>query len=99
MADLEKLRVGDSVGVVSPSFAAPGVWPHVYELGLARLRDVFGLVPVEFSATCKVGASVGERASDLAEAFSNPDIKAVIASIGGDDQVTYIQDMNREPFV
>ena len=96
---LPKLHKGDKVAILSPSFAAPGRWPHIYELGLKRLRDGFGLEPVEFPTTRKVGASKEERAKDLIAAFENSDIKAVIASIGGDDQVTYIKNLPAEPFV
>lgn len=99
MQKLSKLQKGDKVAIVSPSFAAPGMFPAVYELGLQRLRDVFGLVPVEFPTTKKLGASAQERSKDLIDAFENKDIKAVIATIGGDDQVTYIKDLPSEPFV
>ena len=94
-----KLKKGDKVAIVSPSFAAPGKWPHVYELGLKRLREVFGLEPVEFSATKKIGASGEERSKDLIDAFEDKNIKAVIASLGGDDQVTYIKNLPPALFV
>jgi len=87
------------VAVLSPSFAAPAVFPKMFELGLRRIRDVFGLEPVEYPTTRKLNASTKERAYDLSAAFSDPEIKAVIASIGGDDQVTYIHKMSPEPFI
>jgi muramoyltetrapeptide carboxypeptidase LdcA involved in peptidoglycan recycling len=96
---LPKLRPGDKVATVSPSFAAPGKWPHVYELGLKRLREVFQLEPVALPATAKLGASAAERTSDLIAAFEDKTIKAVIASLGGDDQVTYVKDLPPEPFI
>jgi len=96
---LPKLKKGDKVAILSPSFAAPGRWPDVYELGLQRLRDIFGLEPVEFPVTKKLGASAEERSKDLIDAFENKEIKAVIASIGGDDQVTYIKNLPKEPFI
>lgn len=99
MQTLQKLKRGDKVAILSPSFAAPGKWPHVYNLGLKRLREIFELEPVEFPATKKVGASKEERASDLVAAFESKEIKAVIASLGGDDQVTYIKNLPKEPFV
>lgn len=83
---------------MSPSFDAPGRWPHVYELGCKRLRDIFSLEPIEFPATKKLGASTEERSKDLIDAFENKEIKAVTASIGGDDQVTYIKNLPKEPF-
>lgn len=94
-----KLSVGDKVAILSPSFAAPGRFPDVYKLGLERLQTVFGLVPVEYPSTAKLGASAAERSADLITAFSDPEIKAVITSIGGDDQVTYIKNLPIEPFV
>lgn len=99
MVKLSKLKPGDKVAILSPSFAAPAKWPHVYELGLKRLREVFELEPVEFPTTKKLGASGDERAKDLIDAFESPDIKAVITTIGGNDQVTYIKDLPAEPFV
>lgn len=96
---LPKLKTGDKVAILSPSFAAPGKWPHVYELGCQRLRDIFGLEPVEFPTTKKIGASGEERAKDLIDAFKNKEIKAVIASLGGDDQITYIKNLPKKPFI
>lgn len=99
MTKLTKLKKGDKVAVLSPSFAAPGKWPHVYELGLQRLKEVFGLDPVEYPTTKKIGASGEERAKDLIAAFENKEIKGVISSLGGDDQITYIKNLPSEPFV
>ncbi len=87
---LPKLKPGDKVAILSPSFAAPGQWPKVYQLGLERLREVFKLEPVEYPTTSLIGASVQEKAQDLISAFSDPEIKAVITSLGGDDQITYV---------
>ena len=99
MKKLNKLKKGDKVAILSPSFAAPGQWPLVYELGLKRLKDIFGLEFVEFPTTKKVGASGEERARDLIGAFENKEVKAVITSLGGNDQVTYIKNLPAEPFV
>jgi len=95
---LPKLRKGDKVAILSPSFAAPGAWPHVHELGLQRIANDFGLDPVEYPATRKIGASKNERAKDLLDAFRNPLIKAVITTLGGDDQVTYVKNLSGKVF-
>jgi muramoyltetrapeptide carboxypeptidase LdcA involved in peptidoglycan recycling len=87
---LNKLRPGDKVAIISPSFAAPGEWPDVFELGLKRIREVFGLIPILYPATSKLGASAEERTKDIISAFKDSEIKAVITSLGGDDQITYI---------
>lgn len=99
LVEFNKLKAGDKVAVLSPSFAAPGRWPHIHELGLQRLKNEFGLEPVEFPATRKIGASNDERSKDLIDAFEDKEIKAVIASLGGDDQVTYIKNLPKEPFI
>ncbi|MGB7819448.1 MAG: S66 peptidase family protein [Ornithinibacter sp.] len=85
-----KARVGDKVAVLSPSFAAPGVAPAVHEQALERLRALTGLVPVEFPTTRLVGASARQRAADVNTAFADPEIRAVLATIGGEDQITVV---------
>lgn len=87
------------MAILSPSFAAPAVFPRVHELGLKRVREIFGLEPVEYSTTRRLNASGDDRARDLIAAFEDPEIKAVITTIGGNDQVTYIKNLPREPFV
>lgn len=99
MIKLPKLKVGDKVAIVSPSFAGAGRWPVVFELGLKRLVDIFGLIPVEYPTTRKIGSSASERRADFVAAFTDPKIKAVFASIGGNDQVTYIKNLLPEPFI
>ena len=85
-----KAGVGDKVAVLSPSFAAPGVAPAIHEQAMRRIVDVLGLVPVEYPTTRRVGASAEDRAADLNAAFRDPEIRAVLATIGGDDQITVV---------
>lgn len=85
-----KLSPGDRVAVVSPSSAAPALFRHVHELGLRRLREELGLEPVEYPTTRRLGASPADRAADLTAAFADPSIRAVLATIGGDDQLTVL---------
>ena len=100
-----KPRPGDRVAIVSPSAGLPAVFPHVYELGLRRLRDEYGLIPVEYPTTRVDGASAQDRARDVTDAFADPSITAVLATIGGEDQITvtpYLDDAvlraNPKPF-
>ncbi len=95
---LQKLNAGDKVAIISPSFAASAVWPHVHELGLKRIREVFELDPVEYPAMAKLDATIEEKAKDLIAAFSDPEIRAVISTLGGDIQVTYVKNLLSEPF-
>jgi len=84
-----KVKAGDRVAVVSPSFAAPAVWPEKHSLSMDRLASEFGLVPVEYPST-RVASTPVERARDLTEAFGDRSIRAVLATIGGDDQITVL---------
>jgi muramoyltetrapeptide carboxypeptidase LdcA involved in peptidoglycan recycling len=93
-----KLKPGDPVAVVSPSMAAPGEFPAQHELGLRRLREEFGLEPVEYPTTRRLGAPAEERAADLTAAYADPTIRAVLATIGGDDQITVLRYLDPEPF-
>lgn len=87
---------GDRVAVISPGAGLPGLFPQPFELGLKRLREDFGLEPVEYPATRTMGSTPQQRADDVHAAFADPDIKAVIASIGGDDQITVLPYLDRE---
>ncbi len=85
-----KAAPGDRVAVLSPSFAAPAVAPAVHEQALRRLTEVTGLVPVEYPTTRRLDATAADRAADLNAAFGDPSIRAVLATIGGEDQITVI---------
>ncbi|MGW5768281.1 S66 family peptidase [Streptomyces longwoodensis] len=87
---------GDRIAVISPSAGLPGLFPRPYELGLERLRTVYGLEPVEYPTTRTMGATPRQRADDIHAAFGDPDVKAVMATIGGDDQITVLPHLDRE---
>ena len=85
-----KARPGDRVAVLSPAFAAPGEAPEVHEQAMRRLTELTGLVPVEYPTTRELGASARARAADVNAAFRDPGIRAVMTTIGGDDQITVV---------
>ena len=91
-----KASPGDKVAVLSPSFAAPAVAPEVHEQALRRLTEVTGLVPVEYPTTRRLNASPVDRAADLNAAFGDREIRAVLATIGGDDQITVIPHLHSD---
>lgn len=81
---------GDRVAIVSPSRGLPELFPLPFDLGLRRLREEFGLSPVEFPTTRVLDSTPADRAADLHAAFADPGIKAVISSIGGEDMITVL---------
>ena len=91
------VRPGDRVSIVSPSWAGPEHFPAVYELGLQRLRE-WDLEPVETPTTRHQG-SPAERARDLMAAFADPSTTAVLASIGGDDQIKVLPHLDPAIFL
>lgn len=86
----ERLHIDDAVAVVSPSWGGPSVFPHVYDLGIGLLQ-AWGLRVIEYPtarmAASELAAHPERRAADINNAFADPNIKAVIASIGGNDSV------------
>ena len=85
-----KARPGDRIAVLSPSFAAPSISAAVHDQAIRRLADSTGLVPIEFPTTRQLGATAEARAADINAAFADPRIRAVIATTGGDDEVTVV---------
>lgn len=100
-----KVSPGDVVAVVSPSSRLASRFSAPYELGVTRLRQDLGLVPVEYPTTRAAHASPEERARDLHAAFADPSVRAVVASIGGDDELKVLAHLDpdviaehRKPF-
>jgi len=85
------LEPGDKVAIVSPASGLAAAYPHVYERGLDRLRSVYDLDPVEFPTATESDEYLSEhpeaRARDIKDAFADPEIRGVIATIGGNDQI------------
>lgn len=82
-----KARPGDRVAILSPAFAAPAVSPALHEQAMRRLTELTGLIPVEYPTTRQLDASPEARAGDVNAAFADPGIRAILATIGGDDQI------------
>ena len=91
-----KARPGDRIAVLSPSFAAAGAFPAVHEQAMRRLTEVTGLIPVEYPTTRLVGAPAPARAADVNAAFADPEIRAILTVVGGEDQITVIPHLDAE---
>jgi muramoyltetrapeptide carboxypeptidase LdcA involved in peptidoglycan recycling len=97
-----RLRTGDTVAVLTPSWGGPGLFPAVFDSGLRVLVEVFGLRVVEYPSTRAqvefLSRHPKARADDLRRAFADSKVRAVIASIGGDDSVRLLPFLDREMF-
>ncbi len=94
------LKAGNKVAIISPSSGLPHLFPWVYEQGLDRIKEVFELDPIEFPTARQNPEYLSEnpqaRADDINAAFSDPSIKAIIATIGGNDQIRVLPYLNKE---
>ena len=83
----ERLRPGGTIGIVSPSWGGPAVYPHRLDNGIAFLESRGYRVRVAPHARGRAGfvsGTPGERAADLHGLFADPEVTAIIASVGGD---------------
>jgi len=94
------LERGDRVAIVAPGSNRATEYPHVYELGLQRLREVFDLEPVEYPTATEDSEYLydhpGERAQDVMDAFADPDIRGVVTVLGGWEQVRILKHLDPE---
>ncbi|TSD16255.1 LD-carboxypeptidase [Haloglomus irregulare] len=89
---------GDRVAIVAPASGAAARYPHVLDRGLETLRERFDLNPVEFPTARRdddwLADNPSRRARDIEDAFRDPDISAVLATIGGNDQVRVLKHLD-----
>lgn len=80
------LQRGDTIGIITPSFPAPHHFPERYERGIDQLKRM-GFFVREGKCTYRTegyrSASIKERASEFNDLLRDPDIKAIISTIGG----------------
>ncbi len=82
-----RLRHGDGVGIVSPSWGGAGAFPHRVRAGVKHLESLGFRVRLGRHAMNRrgfVSDTAENRVSDLHEMFEDPEIRAIIAATGGD---------------
>lgn len=86
-----KLQAGDKVAAISLSWGGPATFPHRYQAGKLQIEEEFDIEVVETKYALAdadwLWKNPQARANDLMEAFSDPSIKAIISTIGGDDSI------------
>ena len=91
----KRLKRGDALAVLSPSWGGPAAFPQIFDQGLKVLQEDFGFRIVEYPST-RLPASVLHdnpqlRAEDLNAAFKDEAIAGIICSIGGNDAVRILR--------
>lgn len=86
-----RLQAGDKVSAVTLSWGGPGTFPYRYQAGKQQLEAAFGVTVIETPHALRdadwIAANPQARADDLMEAFADPSIRGIIATIGGDDSI------------
>ena len=82
-----RLREGDTVGVISPSWGGGAEYPHRVERGVKYLESSGFLVkiaPHAMNSAGYVSDTPENRAADIHAMFGDPDVRAIFVTIGGD---------------
>jgi muramoyltetrapeptide carboxypeptidase len=82
-----KLRSGDQIGIVSPSWPGAALYPHRLQRGIEQICELGFEVKVARHALNQrgfVSDTAENRVADLHEMFLNPDVRVVLTAIGGD---------------
>lgn len=87
MSKGKRLIPGSTIGIVSPSWGGAGAFPHRAEQGVKSLHQLgFNAIFAPHARNNKrfVSDTAANRAQDIHDMFADRDVKAIIASIGGD---------------
>lgn len=96
------LKVGDTIAAITLSYGAAGRFPNRYAQGARQLEESFGVKVVPTPHALCSPDDIYEhpewRLGDLMGVFKNPDIKAIICNIGGNDTIRLLRLMNETHF-
>lgn len=82
-----RLQPGNTIGIISPSWGGGAHYPHRIERGVAHLRSLGFQVKTAPHALNSIGFvsdTPENRVADIHAMFLDPEVTAIIASIGGD---------------
>jgi muramoyltetrapeptide carboxypeptidase len=95
----KRLQRGDMIGVVSPSAGIAALCPRRLQRGISELERL-GFKVVVGKNACKrneyMAGTIEERLEDLHDMFSNPEIKAIITTIGGTCSHQLLEELDYE---
>jgi muramoyltetrapeptide carboxypeptidase len=82
-----RLKRGDLIGIVSPSWGGAALFPHRVDQGIRHLNSLgfrVKIAPHALNRRGYVSDLAENRAQDIHEMFGDRQVKAIIAAIGGD---------------
>ncbi len=82
----QRLRPGDTVGLVSPAWGGAGMYPHRVERGLQHLRRLGFKAQTGHHALNQLGYvsdTPKNRVDDIHRMFRDSEVKAIVSAIGG----------------
>jgi muramoyltetrapeptide carboxypeptidase LdcA involved in peptidoglycan recycling len=88
-----RLEPGDTIGIVSPSWGGAGKFPHRVEQGVKHLRSLgfqVEIAPHALNHKGYVSDTPENRAQDIHDLFADPEVKAILAAIGGDHSCHFL---------
>lgn len=101
MKYIDKLNVGDSIGIFSPSSPITYLCPKRFERAKKYLQDK-GFKIIEGNLTGKYdfyrSGSIKERAEELNELIRNPEVKCIMSTIGGMNSNSILPYIDYEAF-
>jgi muramoyltetrapeptide carboxypeptidase LdcA involved in peptidoglycan recycling len=82
-----RLQPGDTIAIVSPSWGGAGAFPHRVEQAIQHIHSLgfqVRLAPHALNQLKHVSDTPENRAQDINQMFADPQVKMILAAIGGD---------------
>lgn len=96
------LQQGDSVATISLSWGGAGEYKERYDQGKQQFEEAFGVSIVETKHSLCGAEDIYNhpewRLADFMDAFENPEIKAILCNIGGNDTIRLLRHMTDKHF-
>jgi muramoyltetrapeptide carboxypeptidase LdcA involved in peptidoglycan recycling len=95
----ERLRPGDTIAVVSPSWGGAGAFPHRVEQAIQQIQALgfqVRLAPHALNQHGHVSDTPENRAQDINQMFADPLVKMILAAIGGDHSCQLLPHLDYE---
>lgn len=97
-----RLKIGDTLAIVTPSWGGPACFAEVFNLGIKNLESL-GFKIIIMPSACLDAQTIYHnpklRADDIHQALQDPNIAGVISAIGGTDSARVLPYLDPEIFL